>query len=184
MYVYLCTLLKFTFTCFPTSAIRSWLWDTFGSYNCEFALRNFLEEFFGLVEWWCLEAQGRSPGRRELTQGVTLVASSGLRVQNSTAPPTIALRWGGGYYRARGELRDAVIQLTPEFGKSKFQTQSCIFLLAFNLFPWFKSVFGSHFWTFFFTHLWNRARWEKGGGHDSRLGPRSGYLREEQYFLI
>ena len=119
VYVYLCILLKFTFTCFPTSAIRSWLWDTFGSYNCEFALRNFLEEFFGLVEWWCLEAQGRSPGRRELTQGVTLVASSGLRVQNSTAPPTIALRWGGGYYRARGELRDAVIQLTPEFVKIK-----------------------------------------------------------------
>ena len=121
--------LEFTFTCFPISAIRSWLWDTFGSYNCEFALRNFLEEFFGLVEWWCLEAQGRSPGRRELTQGVTLVASSGLRVQNSTAPPTIALRWGGGYYRARGELRDAVIQLTPEFGENKCQTQSCLFLL-------------------------------------------------------
>ena len=71
------------------------------------------------------------------------MASSGLRVQNSTAPSTIALRWGGGYYRARGELRDAVIQLTPEFGKNKFQTQPCIFLLTFNWFPWFKSVFGS-----------------------------------------
>ena len=50
------------------------------------------------------------------------MASSGLRVQNSTAPPTIALRWGGGYYRARGELRDAVIQLTPEFGGDKSNT--------------------------------------------------------------
>ena len=60
---------------------------------------------------------------------VTIVASSGLRVQNSTAAPTIALRWGGGYYRARGEPRDAVIQLTPEFGGDKCQTQSCLFLL-------------------------------------------------------
>ena len=57
------------------------------------------------------------------------MASSGLRVQNSTAPPTIALRWGGGYYRASGELRDAVIQLTPEFGENKCQSQSCLFLL-------------------------------------------------------
>ena len=79
-------------------------------------------------------SSGRSPGRRELTQGVTIVASSGLRVQNSTAPSTIALRWGGGYYRASGELRDAVIQLTPEFGGDK---SNKIFLLYFikNLFP-------------------------------------------------
>ena len=150
------------------------------------------EGTFWLIEWWCLKAQGRSPGRRELTQGVTLVASSGLRVQNSTAPSTIALRWGGGCYRASCELRDAVIQLTPEFGKNKFQTQSCIFLLTLkricfldlNLFFWLSVANIGNFWTFFFTRLWNWTRWEKGGGHDSRLGPRSGFLREEQYSLI
>ena len=63
------------------------------------------------------------------------MASSGLRVQNSTAPPTIALRWGGGYYRARGELRDAVIQLTPDFGDNLvFFSSLLIGFLGLNLF--------------------------------------------------